>query len=176
MPGGVMAGYRADTGLDIAGSPRPIFAIAAGTLDYSEPGHTLWTGPRDTANTVRMELAEYIPWKGRKITHVWYAHLSALENHQPEGSATRRRIEAGEQLGISGIANHSPHLHIGMLLDNVVSQEWGSFLLEDEVRQVLGGYKPRARLPDDPGFVPEQERAPPVTDLLGAGLSARTAP
>ena len=170
MPGGVMAGYRADTGLDIAGSPRPIYAIAAGTLDYSEPGHTLWVGPRDTANTVRMQLAESIPWKGRKITHVWYAHLSALETHQPEGWLPRRRIQAGEQLGISGIANHSPHLHIGMLLDNEVSQSWGTFLLEDEVREVLGGYKRGAKLPEEAALA-----GSPAAALLG-GPSAPPAP
>src|SRR6201999_2534667 len=55
-PGGVFAGYQADTGLDIAGSPRPVYALAAGTLDYSEPGHTLWTGPSDTANSIRLGL------------------------------------------------------------------------------------------------------------------------
>ena len=162
MPGGILAGYRADTGLDIAGSPRAVYAIAAGTLDYSEPGHTRWVGPRDTANTVRMELAEAISWRGRKITHLWYAHLSALEHQQSEGSVTRRRIEAGEQLGISGIANHSPHLHIGMLLDNEVNQAWGTFLLEHEIREVLGGYKHRAKLPE------EAEQGEARAALLGA--------
>ena len=147
MPGGVFAGYRADTGLDIAGSPRPVFALAAGTLDYSEPGHTLWVGPRDTANTIRIELDAPIPWKGRTITHVWYAHLSELERLQREGERPRMHVEAGERLGVSGTANGSPHLHIGMLLDGVVDQRWGSFLLEDDVRKVLGGWRTGARLP-----------------------------
>jgi hypothetical protein len=147
MPGGVFAGYRADTGLDIAGSPRPVYAIQSGTLDYSEPGHTLWTGPKDTANCVRFKLDTPIPWKGRQITHVYYAHLSKLEYSQAEGSSSRRRIEAGERLGVSGIANHSPHLHIGLLLDGEVEQYWGTFLLEDDVRQVLGNYRNGTRLP-----------------------------
>lgn len=147
MPGGVFAGYRADTGLDIAGSPRPVYAIQSGTLDYSEPGHTLWTGPKDTANCVRFALDTPIAWKGRKITHVYYAHLSALEYHQAEGSKERRHIEGGELLGRSGIANHSPHLHIGLLLDGEVEQYWGTFLLEDEVRKVLGGYRNGTTLP-----------------------------
>jgi len=147
MPGGVFAGYRADTGLDIAGSPRPVYALAAGTLDYSEPGHTLWVGRHDTANTVRLELDVAIPFKGRKITHLWYAHLSMLERVQREGEAPRRHVEAGERLGVSGTANGSPHLHIGMLLDGVVDQRWGSFLLEDDIRRVLGGYRTGARLP-----------------------------
>jgi murein DD-endopeptidase MepM/ murein hydrolase activator NlpD len=141
MPGGVMAGYQADTGLDIAGSPRPVFALASGTLDYSEPGHTLWTGASDTANCVRFELDAPIPWKGRQITHVYYAHLSKLAHLQPEGATPRRHVEAGELLGTSGIANHSPHLHIGFLLDGEVEQYWGTFLLADEIRKVLGGYR-----------------------------------
>jgi murein DD-endopeptidase MepM/ murein hydrolase activator NlpD len=146
MPGGVMAGYQADTGLDIAGSPRPVYALAAGTLDYSEPGHTLWTGPSDTANCVRFELDEPIPYKGRLITHVYYAHLSKLETIQHEGDPQRRHVEGGELLGVSGVARHSPHLHIGLLLDGEVAQYWGTFLLADEIRRVLGGYRNGDRL------------------------------
>jgi len=147
MPGGVMAGYAGDTGLDIAGNRQPVFAIAAGTLDYSEPGHTLWVGPNDTALTIRLELDEPIAYQGRQITHVWYAHLSKLVYRQAEGAAERIHVEAGELLGVSGVANGSPHLHIGLLLDNIVSQRWGSYLLEDEVREVLGGFNKGERLP-----------------------------
>ncbi|APR79972.1 Hypothetical protein A7982_05319 [Minicystis rosea] len=147
MPGGVFAGYQADTGLDIAGTRLPVYALAAGTLDYSEPGHTLWTGPSDTANCVRFELDTPIPWKGRRITHVYYAHLSKLETLQREGESPRVHVEAGELLGISGIANHSPHLHIGLLLDGEVEQRyWGTFLRADEIRKVMGGYRDGDRL------------------------------
>ena len=148
MPGGVMAGYRADTGLDLAGNRLPVFALAAGTLDYSEPGHTLWTGPGDTANTVRLALDEPIAVAGQQVTHVWYAHLSSLIHQQPEGATERIHVQGGEQLGVSGVANGSPHLHLGMLLDGEVSQRWGTFLLEDGVRGVLGGYRPGQRLPE----------------------------
>ena len=151
MPGGVFAGYQADTGLDIAGSPRPVYALAAGTLDYSEPGHTLWTGPADTANCVRFELDAPIPYKGRKITHVYYAHLSRLETLQREGEVPRRHVEGGELLGVSGVARHSPHLHVGLLLDGEVEQYWGTFLLANDVRAVLGGYRNGDRLPREAG-------------------------
>src|SRR5262249_49527494 len=116
MPGGVFAGYQADTGLDIAGVRRPVYALAAGTLNYSEEGHTLWTGPHDTANCVRFELDTPIPWKGRRITHVYYAHLAQLESVQHEGETPRRHVDGGELLGVSGVARGSPHLHIGLLL------------------------------------------------------------
>jgi murein DD-endopeptidase MepM/ murein hydrolase activator NlpD len=149
MPGGVIAGYAGDTGLDIAGNRQPVFAIAAGTLDYSEPGHTLWVGPGDTANTIRVKLDAPIEYRGRKITHAWYAHLSELSYHQREGARNRIHVEAGEQLGVSGVANGSPHLHIGLLFDNIVSQRWGNFLMEQEVREVLGNFQHRQRLPSE---------------------------
>jgi murein DD-endopeptidase MepM/ murein hydrolase activator NlpD len=151
MPGGVMAGYQADTGLDIAGTPRPVYAIAAGTLDYSEPGHTLWTGPADTPNCIRIELDEPIALpKGRRVTHVYYAHLSRLETLQHEGETPRRHVDAGEMLGHSGVARRAPHLHLGFLLDGEVEQYSGTFLLADGIRRLLGGYKNGARLPRDP--------------------------
>jgi murein DD-endopeptidase MepM/ murein hydrolase activator NlpD len=147
FPGGVMAGYRGDTGLDIAGIKRPVHAVAAGFVDYAESGHTLWTGPRDTPYCVRIELDTPIPWNGHRITHVYYAHLSALAFHQPEGAPARRHVQGGEWIGTSGVANGMWHLHIGLLLDGEVEQYWGTFLVEDQVRAVLGGYGKGARLP-----------------------------
>jgi murein DD-endopeptidase MepM/ murein hydrolase activator NlpD len=139
MPGGYVAGYPVDTGLDIAGMSMPVYAIAAGTLDYAEAGHSAWTSPRDSPYSVRIELDEPIAFGGRRITHVWYAHLSALDVTQREGELPRRRVAAGERLGTSGVANGSWHLHLGLLLDGDVSQGWGTFLREEEVRVVLGG-------------------------------------
>jgi murein DD-endopeptidase MepM/ murein hydrolase activator NlpD len=161
MPGGLLAGYAADTGLDIAGSPRPVFAIAAGTLDYSEAGHTLWTGPRDSHFTIRFALDAPIEIGNHKVTHVYYGHLSRLAYEQHEGATERRHVAAGEFLGISGVARGSPHLHVGLLLDGQVEQDWGTFLLEDDVRKILGPYRNGVRLPDDAAraaFEPKAER------------------
>lgn len=147
MPGGIFAGYQADTGLDVAGVRKNVYALAPGTLDYSEPGHTLWTGPRDTPNCVRFELDTPIAWKGRRITHVYYAHLAELATLQHEGEMPRRHVEGGELLGVSGVARGSPHLHIGLLLDGETAQAYfGTFLLADEIRKVLGGYRNGQRL------------------------------
>lgn len=148
LPGGFMAGYAADTGLDIAGFRLPVYAVAAGTLDYSEPGHTAWAGSDDKA--VRLALDEPIAYGGRLITHVWYAHLFELAYLQEEGAEQRIHVVAGERLGTSGIANGSPHLHLGFLLDNRIRQHWGTYLLEDEIREVLGGYRAKERLPPEP--------------------------
>jgi hypothetical protein len=148
MPGGQMAGYYGDTGLDIAGRFQPVYALASGLLDYAERGHTVWRGPRDTDYCVRIELDEPIPYRGRRITHLYYAHLSAVESPQPEGAPVRRHVAAGERLGISGIANGVAHLHLGLILDGRVDQEYYADVLREwEVRAVLGGYRQGARLP-----------------------------
>lgn len=149
MPGGVISGYRADTGLDVMGIKMPVYAIASGFIDYAETGHTLWTGPRDTANCIRIELDEPIVHRDRRITHIYYAHLSKLEHIQPEGQSPRTRVEAGDLLGTSGVANGSWHLHLGFLLDGEVEQTWGTFLYDDEIREVMGKYRNGNRLPKE---------------------------
>ncbi|MCA9625363.1 MAG: hypothetical protein KC731_40350, partial [Myxococcales bacterium] len=60
---------------------------------------------------------------------------------QPQHSPAKRRVAAGELLGISGVAGGSPHLHLGLLLDDVTDQRWGSYLLDDACRDVLGGHR-----------------------------------
>ncbi len=147
MPGGVLGGYAGDTGLDIGGRRLPVYAIAAGTLDYAEWGHTRWTGPKDTAYCVRLALDAPIDYRGHRITHVYYAHLSQVAETQPEGARERRHVQAGERLGTSGIANGSWHLHLGLLLDGQVEQDdWTYILTEDQIRAVLGGYRNGQRL------------------------------
>jgi murein DD-endopeptidase MepM/ murein hydrolase activator NlpD len=147
MPGGVLAGYNGDTGLDIGGFKLPVYAIASGTIEYAEWGHTVWVGPRDTAFCVRLALDTPILHRGHRITHVYYAHLSGLEFVQHEGAPAGRHVEAGERLGTSGIANGVWHLHLGLLLDGKVEQDdWTYILTENEVRAVLGGYRNGQRI------------------------------
>jgi murein DD-endopeptidase MepM/ murein hydrolase activator NlpD len=148
MPGGYLGGWNGDTGLDIAGNRLDVFAIAAGTLDYSEWGHTLWTRGRDTPYSVRLALDEPIAWGERRITHVYYTHLSTVETQQAEGAATRKHVEAGERIGVSGIGNGVPHLHLGLLLDDQVEQDsWTFILREGDIRKVMGGYRNGELLP-----------------------------
>jgi murein DD-endopeptidase MepM/ murein hydrolase activator NlpD len=148
MPGGLLAGYPADTGLDIAGFKRPVHAIAAGTLDYAEAGHTRWRGRGDSRFTVRLALDEPISWGNRRITHAYYGHLSSLAATQAEGAGARLHVEAGQVLGVSGWANGSPHLHLGLLLDGHVGQDsWEDILDEAQVRGVLGHISNGQHLP-----------------------------
>ncbi|HEY3351690.1 MAG TPA: hypothetical protein VGQ83_00445 [Polyangia bacterium] len=164
MPGGRFAGYRGDTGLDISGRALPVYALAAGRLDYAERGHTRWRGPRDTDFCVRIELDTPIPWQGRRVTHLYYAHLRAVDFVQAEGAPARRRVAAGERLGISGVANGSPHLHLGFILDGRVEQEtYADILREWDARKLLGNYRNGAllpRLPGEPRRDPAPRRAP----------------
>ncbi len=147
MPGGLLAGYAGDTGLDIGGTSLPVYAVAAGTLDYSEPGHTRWRGKGDTPNSVRVRLDRPIPFRGRSITHMYYTHLSKLERVQAEDAKEKVHVEAGDRLGVSGVGNGVPHLHLGFLLEGRVEQDsWEFILREGDVRAALGGYKNGERL------------------------------
>lgn len=148
LPGGVLSGYAGDTGLDVGGNALVVHALAAGTLDYSERGHTRWTGPRDTAFSARLALAEPIPWGTRRVTHVYYTHMAKLLFQKAEGDARTVRVSAGQALGTSGVANGVPHLHLGLLCDGQVDQSsWDFILREHEVRKLLGGYQNGERLP-----------------------------
>lgn len=106
FPGGTMAGYAGDTGLDISGFKKPVFALACGTVDYPEYGHTLWRGPKDTAFCIRVTLDKPIPFSsGRtsgKITHVYSAHLSQLELTQAEQDDWKFILTEGEVRKVLG--------------------------------------------------------------------------
>jgi murein DD-endopeptidase MepM/ murein hydrolase activator NlpD len=148
MPGGWIGGWYGDTGVDIAGRYLPVYAIAAGVLEYSEHGHTLWTDKGDTANSIRIRLDTPIPLGAHRVTHVYYTHLSALVTLQPESSKTRKHVVAGERIATSGIGNRVPHLHLGLLLDDQVEQDdWTFILREDAIRKLMGGYRNGERLP-----------------------------
>ncbi len=151
LPGGVLSGYAGDTGLDIGGQALGVHAIAAGTLDYSERGHTRWTSPRDTAFSVRLALDEPIALGSRRVTHVYHTHMAKLFFQKAEGEARVIRVAAGEALGVSGTANGVPHLHLGLLCDGHVDQDsWAFILREHEIRKVLGGYTNGERFPPLP--------------------------
>lgn len=152
MPGGYLGGWDGDTGLDIAGNHLDVYALAAGTLDYSEWGHTLWKSGKDTPYSIRLALDAPITWgDGHRITHVYYTHLSKVETTQAEGSKTRKHVDAGEKIAVSGIGNGVPHLHLGLLLDGQVEQDdWTYILREGAIRKVMGNYKNGELLPMPP--------------------------
>jgi hypothetical protein len=148
MPGGSLGGYFGDTGLDVLGRFMPVYAVADGVLEYSEWGHTLWRGQGDTPYSIRLRLDHPLTVGQHRVTHVYYTHLSAVVTLQPESSATKKHVAAGERIATSGIGNHVPHLHVGFLLDGQVEQDsWTFILREDAIRDVMGGYRTGERLP-----------------------------
>jgi murein DD-endopeptidase MepM/ murein hydrolase activator NlpD len=148
LPGGVLAGYAGDTGLDIAENRKPVFAIADGILEYSEKGHTRWVGKGDTPFSVRIRLDKPIAFHDRTITHAYYTHMSELTYAKSETDIAEVHVAGGTKIGISGIGRGMPHLHIGLLLESRVEQDsWDSLLTESQIREVFGDYRNRERLP-----------------------------
>lgn len=148
LPNGKIGGYAADTGLDIMAERLPTYAVGAGTLVYSERGHTPWTKGKDTPNSLLLKLDKPIKLKsGRTVTHIFYTHLSKLAFYQPLSSKSPRKIAAGEYLGVSGYGNQVGHLHIGFLLSGQTSQSAGTYLSFTDIRAVLGSYKENETLP-----------------------------
>lgn len=162
LPGAQVAGYAGDTGLDLASPPAPVFALADGALEYSEPGHTVWTSRGDTPNSVRLRLDRPVRVAAngrpladdetpandaRMVTHVYYTHMSSLRFHVREGLDAEQHVAGGTWLGRSGVGNGLPHLHLGLLTEGETSQtSWRFILREDQVRRALGGYRPGERL------------------------------
>ncbi|MDP6626653.1 MAG: M23 family metallopeptidase, partial [Methanopyri archaeon] len=103
-------------GIDIhvpAGTPT--YAIADGILVYSERGHTKWTSPPDTPNSILLKFDKPIKNKGKTYYFAWYTHMKSLALHVPDGSGGRH-VTKGTNLGTVGLGNKVPHLHFGILI------------------------------------------------------------
>jgi hypothetical protein len=109
MPAGVLSGWAGDTGLDIAGSHVPVFAIAAGTLDYAESGYTRWTAAKDNAFSVRLRLGDPFPRDSTvRTTCICIMHVFFRAKRQPSQGAPRS-ASTWMQANPSGLGNRERH-------------------------------------------------------------------
>ena len=122
-------------GIDIhvpAGTPA--YAIADGTLVYSERGHTTWTKPPDTPNSILLKFDKPIKNKGKTYYFAWYTHMKSLALHVPDGSGGRH-VSKGTNLGTVGLGNKVPHLHFGILIAR--PQGPGQYMEPLEIRDLF---------------------------------------
>lgn len=91
----------------------PIYAVASGTIQYSEWGHTVNRGPNETAYSVKIRLDKPFTKNGVKYICAYYTHMSKLVYNVPEKSnkSNTIRVKPGDLIGYSGTANNCPHLH-----------------------------------------------------------------
>lgn len=109
--------YIGDSGTDI-GCPMYTLVVSVGdaTVIYAEYGHTKWTTPPDTAYSVKLKLDNPIQRNGKSYPYVFYTHMSNVVSFKP-----KQKINAGKQLGISGMGNRVPHLHISFAVDSQIT-------------------------------------------------------
>ncbi len=135
-------GYAADTGLDIltpVGSR--VVSPVSGTIEYAEKGHVRQMGQDANPNmpgmqdqhSVRIRLDNPFTFAGKKVNFFYATHLYQLNSAIANKSNVK--ISAGDLLGLSGVANNVPHVHVGFVED----RNQNSFLNFQQVRSLLSG-------------------------------------
>jgi murein DD-endopeptidase MepM/ murein hydrolase activator NlpD len=139
--------HRSDSGLDISTNiGTPSVAAADGTVVYSELGHTSWkrqdpnTGEYiDTPYSVLIKLDKPITYKdGRIGYYLYYTHLSKLEFEKHSSDKKEIHVNQGDVIGYTGIANNSPHLHIGIIIEKKQKNYPTDYFSMPEVREMIG--------------------------------------
>jgi hypothetical protein len=135
-------GYAADTGLDIL-TPigSRIVSPVSGTLEYAERGHVRQMGQdanpdmpgMQDQHSVRIKLDRPFEYAGKKVNFFYATHMYDLAKSIKNKSGMR--INAGDFLGLSGVANNTPHVHVGFVED----REQNTFLNYRQVRSLLTG-------------------------------------
>jgi hypothetical protein len=135
-------GYAADTGLDIS-TPvgSNVVSPISGTLEYAEKGHVrqmgqdanpLMPGKQDQ-HSVRIKLDKPFMYAGKQVNYFYATHLYELAANLKNKSNIK--INAGDFIGKSGVANNAPHVHVGFVED----REQTKYLNYTEVKSLLTG-------------------------------------
>jgi len=135
-------GYAADTGLDIL-TPigSRVVSPVSGILEYAEKGHVRQMGQDANPNmpgkqdqhSVRIKLDKPFTFSGKQVNYFYATHLYQLSSSVANKSGIK--INAGDFLGLSGVANDVPHVHVGFVKD----REQNEFLNYQQVRSLLSG-------------------------------------
>jgi hypothetical protein len=135
-------GYAADTGLDILTSiGSRVVSPVSGILEYAERGHVRQMGQdanpempgHQDQHSVRIKLDNPFEYAGKKVNFFYATHMYDLANSIKNKKGIK--INAGDFLGKSGVANDTPHVHVGFVED----REQNSFLNYKQVRSLLSG-------------------------------------
>ena len=135
-------GYAADTGLDIL-TPigSKVISPVSGTLEYAEKGHVRQMGQDANPNmpgqqdqhSVRIKLDNPFTFAGKQVNYFYATHLYKLNSSIANKSGIK--VNAGDFLGLSGVANNVPHVHVGFVKD----RNQNTFLNYQQVRSLLSG-------------------------------------
>jgi murein DD-endopeptidase MepM/ murein hydrolase activator NlpD len=135
-------GYAADTGLDIL-TPigSKVVSPVSGILEYAEKGHVRQMGQDANPNmsgmqdqhSVRIKLDNPFKFAGKQVNFFYATHLYQLNSSIANKSGIK--INAGDLLGLSGVANNVPHVHVGFVED----RNQNTFLNYQQVRSLLSG-------------------------------------
>jgi hypothetical protein len=135
-------GYPADTGLDIL-TPigSKVVSPVSGTLEYAEKGHVRQMGQDANPNmpgqqdqhSVRIKLDNPFTFAGKQVNYFYATHLYKLNSSIANKSGIK--VNAGDFLGLSGVANNVPHVHVGFVKD----RDQNTFLNYQQVRSLLSG-------------------------------------
>ena len=103
--------YDGHNGYDFGISYQPVFAAAAGTIEYAG-----WNGPTESSGYGQMILIDH---HNGYVT--LYGHLSRLDVSNGD------KVQAGQEIGISGTTGNStgPHLHFSVFHNCDVTDPYG---------------------------------------------------
>ncbi|MEG2147113.1 MAG: M23 family metallopeptidase, partial [Bacilli bacterium] len=120
-------------GIDLLNNAgTPIYAIADGTMEYSEWGHTVNKAKQETAYSVKIRFDNSFKYNGKwakgigksiayssgtkTASYAFYTHMIGIR-YRANSSIGTRKVKQGELIGWTGYAN-APHLHLSIYDSN----------------------------------------------------------